>query len=349
MAIININGIIGQDYTYKQFITDYANAGDEQIRLLINSPGGYVDEGENIAEFIRQHATRFISVSNSGDVASIAASIFLALPYEKRYFDLSKGVALIHNPMFQPNEETSFTASELAELSESMSETEKQIKNYIAKQTGADVDVVGALMKINEPLNEAQLNSIKFANISRFQAVAYFKKQNDMTNEELKEHSSVLGRLIAKLDEKLFGKKTAIMLTDANGTQIEFPEVAEGGVVVVGDKTTAPDGEYVMADGYTYVIVSGVVAEIKEPQAPEGEDMEALKAENEALKAELETLKAEAVKAQIEVEDSKRIINEVKAEVVALNGKIKSQMIDDTPAEKEKEVQPNKFTFKGKK
>jgi ATP-dependent protease ClpP protease subunit len=337
MAIINVNGVIGQDYTYKQFITDYANCKDEQIRLLINSPGGYVDEGENIAEFIRQHATRFMSVSNSGDVASIAASIFLALPFEKRFFDLSKGVALIHNPMFQPNEAESFTADELALLSDSMAVAEKQIKSYISKQTGADSDVVGALMKINEPLNEAQLQSINFANIIKFQSVAYLKTNNDMTNEELKEHSSLLGRLIAKLDEKLFGKKVAIMLTDANGVQIEFPEVAEGGTVVVGDKTTAADGEYVMADGFTYVIVSGVVSEIKEPAAQDDENMEALKAENEALKAELDGLKAQAITAQSTIDD-------VKAQVIAMQGKIKSQMIDDPAGEPTPKTTDNRIT-----
>lgn len=341
MAIININGIIGQDYTYKQFITDYANAGSEDIRLLINSPGGYVDEGENIAEFIRQHSTRFLSVANSGDVASIAASIFLALPFEKRFFDLSKGVALIHNPMFQPNQEESFTADELATLSDSMANTEKKIKSYISKQTGSDADVVGSLMAINEPLNEAQLNSIHFANLIKFQPIALFKNENDMTTqEELKEHKSMLDKIIALLTPK--GKTISLMLTDANGVQIDFPEVAEGGTVAVGDKTSAPDGEYVMADGATYVISGGVVTEIKPAVEEGGEDMATLKAENEALKDELEGLKAHAVTAQA-------TIDEVKAQVVAMQGRIKSQMDAEAPIEKEVEQAPIKFTFKGKK
>jgi ATP-dependent protease ClpP protease subunit len=334
MAIININGIIGQDYTYKQFITDYANAGEEAIRLLIDSPGGFVDEGENIAEFIRQHATRFLSVSNSGDVASIAASIFLALPFEKRFFDLSKGVALIHNPMFQPNADESFTASELELLTDSMATTEKQIKSYISKQTGADSDVVGALMSINEPLNEAQLQSINFANLIKFQPIALIKK--DMNTEELKEQKSMLEKIVALLTPK--GKQVGLMLTDANGVQIEFPEVAEGGTVVEGDKTTAEPGEYVMADGATYVVAGGAVTEIKPAEAPsEGEDMEALKAENAALKAELEGLKAQAVTNQT-------TIDEVKAQVVAMQGRIKSQMEVEAPVEKKEKVEGNRIS-----
>ena len=152
-----------------------------------------------------------------------------------------------------------------------------------------------------------------------------------MNLTEIKES---LDKIFAFMNPKI----VALMLTDANGASIEFPEVPEGSMPQVGDKTTAPDGEVVMADGYTYVIAGGVLTEIKEPEAEPAEDVEALKAELAALKAENETLKSST--AQIE---------EVKAQVVALQGKIKSQMIDDTPAEKEKEVQPNKFTFKGKK
>ena len=339
MAIININGIIGQDYTYKQFITDYANAGDEQIRLLIDSPGGEVNEGEQIAEFIRQHATRFESVMNSGDVASIAASIFLALPFEKRFFDSRKGVALIHQPFFMPDENTpNMTADVMITLAAQMKDVQETIKKYIAKQTGADADVVDALMAINEPLSESQLESIHFANIIKFQAVAYFKQNDDMTNEELKaqlgEQKSILDKILAYFKPKF----VALMLTDANGNQVEFPELGDGEAVTVGAKTTAPDGELVMADGYTYVIAGGVVTEIKEPEVEPTEDVEALKAELAALKAENETLKSAS--AQME---------EVKAQVVALQGKIKSQMASLTPTEPVTEPQPTKFTYNGRK
>ena len=328
MAIININGIIGQDYTYKQFITDYASAGDEQIRLMINSPGGEVTEGNLIAEFIRSHATRFDSVINSGDVASIAASIFLSLPFEKRYFDPRKGVALIHQPFFQPTDDTpSMTADVMINLAAQMKDVQENIRKYIAKQTGADADVVAALMAINEPLNEEQLQSINFANIIKFQAVATYKKQDDMNLTEIKE---TLDKIVGFLAPQ---KIVALMLTDANGTQIEFPEVPVGSMPTVGDKTSAPDGEVVMADGFTYVIAGGKLTEIKEPaKAPEGEDVEALKAEIEALKAQLAGVDA------------------VKAQVVALQAKIKSQMVDDVPAEKVEKIEgTQKFKYNGRK
>jgi ATP-dependent protease ClpP protease subunit len=301
---------------------------------MVNSPGGSVQEGDLISDFIRSHATRFDSVMNSGDVASIAANVFLALPYEKRFFDLRKGLALIHQPYIQANEITEdLTSDKMIFLAAQMKETQDNVKKYIAKQTGADADVVEALMAINEPLSEAQLQSINFANIVKFQPIATFKKKDDMT--DLKEIKEGLDKIFAFLKPTQI---VALMLTDANGASIEFPEVPEGSMPQVGDKVSAPDGEVVMADGYTYVIVGGELTEIKEPVIEEVEDMEALKAEIEQLKAENETLKASTAQ-----------MTEIKAQVVALQGKIKSQMIDDAPTQKEVETQSTKFQYNGRK
>ncbi len=328
MATININGIIGKNYTYKQFITDYANCNGEPINLFINSVGGSVDDGDAIAEFVKSHSDNFLSVINTGDVASIAASIFLALPYEKRFFDLSKGVALIHQPFFKPTIDTPDMTSEVMQMmAAEMMDKQKEIQSFITKQTGADTDVVKALMAINEPLDASQLESIKFANLIKFQAVAYFNnnKKENMDKEFMEKTSTVLDKIVAWLTPK---NVVAVMLTDANGAQIEFPEVAEGTMPIVGDKVTAPDGELVMADGNTYVVLGGVITEIK-PKEEGGVTVEV-----ESLKAELESAKAElaAMKAQGEQ------MAAFKAEVVNLKSQIKSQMIDVNPTEKDAEL-----------
>ena len=119
MAKIEIVGIIGQNYFYSDFLTDYANAKQQGlIELQIDSLGGSVVEGFAIADFIKQHSTDFISVTNSGNVASIAAPIFFALPFEKRYYDINKGFFVIHNP-FVPNDAIkNTTAQGLADASE---------------------------------------------------------------------------------------------------------------------------------------------------------------------------------------------------------------------------------------
>ena len=334
MAQIEIKGEIGAEYTYKQFITDYSNAKGELITLFIDSVGGSVTEGNQIAEFIRSHSDQFSRVINSGHVASIAASIFLALPFEKRFFDLAKGVALIHNPMTPPADGLQ-NADELIATAELLRSEQKNINSYIAKQTGADSDVIGALMQINEPLTEAQLTSINFANILKFQAVAYINKQtNNMNKQELEsiidqKNQSFLDKLMAIFKPAF----KAIMLTDANGNQIDFPEVPEGGEVKVGDKVNAPDGEVVMASGETYVIAGGVVTEIKPAEAETTDDapnaeLEAIKAENAALKAELDGLKAKVTE-----------LDTIKAQL----SKFKSQMVVNEPLEGGKKTVTNRF------
>jgi ATP-dependent protease ClpP protease subunit len=319
MATIEIKGEIGTEYTYKQFITDYSNAKGEPISLLINSIGGSVQEGNQIAEFIRSHSENFLRVVNSGHVASIAASIFLALPFEKRFFDLSKGVALIHNPMSET--QGLLNADELATVSELLRSEQKNIQSYITKQTGADSDVIGALMQINEPLSEAQLQSINFANIIKFQAVAYFNKNNNMNKQDIEQIIEEKNQSFFEKIKALFVPTfKAIMVTDANGNQIDFPEVPDGGEIKVGDKTSAPDGEVVMATGETYVIAGGVLTEIKpvaEPAPAPNAELEAAKAEIASLKQQLAGATAKAseyenIKAQLSKFQSKMIEGEKK-------------------------------------
>ena len=328
MAQININGIIGEDYQYSNFLSDFAACGVETIRLSINSPGGDAIQGEQIAEFIKNHADRFISVSNSGDVASIAASIFLALPREKRFFDMGKGVFLIHNPFVDPFSLafSDTTADGLALISDELKDFESKIAKFISQQTGTDVEIVKGFMKINEPLTEEQLTTLNIATIYKYQAVAYFNKQttNEMKQEEIEKlidtkNETLFGRFVS-----MFNKRTkfkALLVTDANGGQLDFPDVPDGALPEVGDSVTDStlNGEVLIATGETYVFENGTLTEIK-PKAEETlvpDEMEALKAENEKLKADLAAAKTKA----------EADVNEIKAQLV----KIKSQMISQTP------------------
>lgn len=336
MAQIEIKGIIGEDYTYARFLTDYAAAGVEPIRLSIASVGGAVEDGEEIANFISSHADRFLTVSNSGDVASIAASIFLSLPREKRFFDLNKGVFLIHNPFLDPFSlafsHLDTTAEGIRMIADELQETESRIAKFIEKQTGADIDVIKGLMKINQPLSQEQLQALNIATVYQYQAVAFLKplNTNKMTQEELtqklEENNVTLFSLI-KAWMKKTTKFVAVLLTDATGAQIEFTDVPDGVDPVVGDTArytdgSIPDGDVVMADGSTVTFENGTVTAIL-PKAEEVEtEPEAAvepNAEIEALKAEIEKLKSDKVA--------------MAAQVVEIKAMIKSQGIDPLPAD----------------
>jgi hypothetical protein len=214
------------------------------------------------------------------------------------------------------------TAQGLKDASEHMAEVQSAISKFIAKQTNADSLVIDSLMSVNEPLSESQLTAINFAQIIKFQAVAFYNNnQNQMKKEEVEEViQSKLDIFLTKVSAMFQPKPKALMVTIADGSMINFPDVADGIEPQVGDKANLesggaiPDGDLVMANGEVYTLVGGVVTKITEV-APEPMD-EPLD-EVAALKAELEALKA----------TQNKVVFDLKAQ-------IKSQML--TIEEKEK-------------
>jgi len=296
MAKIDIVGVIGQDYFYSDFLTDYANAKQQGlIELHINSLGGSVVEGFAIADFIKQHSADFLSVTNSGNIASIATTIFFALPFEKRTYDINKGFFVIHNP-FVPNEAIeNTTAQGLSEASEKLKEIEDKIVNDIVKATGADKEAVKALMIVDKPLTIEQIKAFNIANVEELRVVAFFNPDNNnkMNKKEVEEIVSKANESLLDKIKAVFTKKiVALYVTDAEGNQINFPDVEEGTELKVGDKTDGNvTGDVLLADGRTLVMADGVITEIKEKEEEEtpNVELEALRAENEELKKQLQS------------------------------------------------------------
>lgn len=352
MAQIEIKGIIGEKpkkdngkiyYSYSQFLTDFAKAGNEPIDLYIGSLGGNANHGRNIAKFINERQDRFTSVSNIGPVASIAANIFLALSRDKRFFDPSKGVFLIHNPYLGSESlmQGNYTADVLQKIGSELETLESEMASFYSIQTDVNVDVLRGLMEINKPLTEEQIADLNIASVYKYEAVAFLNQTNEnnetMDAVEVKkimqeEKKNFLAEIIDEV-KHIFKKQVefvAIMLTDATGAQVEFPDVAEGNDPQVGDTAKMADGspvpaELVMADGSTFKFENGVLMEIvpAEPAETEVEIEIDPNAERIAeLEAELATLKgakaeADTVKAELQTKD---------AEIFALKAQIKSQI-----------------------
>ena len=348
MAIIEIKGIIGVDYTFSQFLTDYSKAGDEQIELVIDSLGGDVTDGELISEFTNSHSDRFSMVRNSGNVMSIASSIFLALPREKRFFNSEIGKFLIHNPYVDPVsfKDIDTTADGLSSLSDALKESENKMAKFYSNQTSIDLEVIKNLMVINEPLTNEQIKAINVATIitaPTLKAVAFFNPNNNKMNQQEIENL-IDKKNVSIMDTfKAWFKKTtkfvAMFVTDANGVQIEFPDVADGVEPEVGDVAKSADGtelngEVVMATGETYVFEANVLTE-KRPKAEETEvETETEPTELEAMKAKIESLEAELTKSKAEATSFKAQLKSVQTEKV----KIKAQ------EEKTDEKQARKLT-----
>lgn len=422
MAKIEIVGVIGQDYFYSDFLTDYANAKQQGlIELHIDSLGGSVVEGFAIADFIKQHSADFLSVTNSGNIASIATTIFFALPFEKRTYDINKGFFVIHNP-FVPNETIEDTTAQgLSDASEKLKEIEDKMVMDIVKATGADKEAVKALMLVDKPLTIEQIKAFNIANVEELRVVAFFNQDNNnnkmnkmnvlslqmslsdkqkqiyelirplennlegkwvyledvyddhfiysfggeffkqqyQLNEEAKisligtpikvlpywytleeknkieenvnsllknkkqmknEEKTVLDKILA-----IFKKENAVALyvTDAEGNQINFPDVEEGTELKVGDKADGNvTGDVLLADGRTLVMADGVITEIKEKEEEEVEVEETPNVELEALRAENKELKKQLQSKVAALKNIESKVIALKADQVPYNGEV---------------------------
>ena len=357
MAIIEIKGIIGVDYTFSQFLTDYSKIGDEQIELVIDSLGGDVTDGELISEFIHSHADQFSMVRNSGNVMSIASSIFLSLPREKRFFNEELGKFLIHNPYVDPvsfkNIDT--TADGLSSVSEALKESENKMAKFYSNQTGTDLEVIKNLMAINEPLTTEQIKVINVATIitaPMLKAVAFFNPNNNSKMNQKEIENLIEKKNLSVMDTfKAWFKKTtkfvSMFVTDANGVQIEFPDVADGVEPEVGDIAKSADGtelngEVVMATGETYVFEANVLTEkrpkeeesVTEEETETDVKTETSTTELEAMKAKIESLEAELAKSKAEATSFKAQLKSVQTSAL----KVKAQ------EERTNERQPRKLT-----
>lgn len=122
----------------------------------------------------------------------------------------------------------------------------------------------------------------------------------------------ILASLLKKIGVEV---KAELVVDDANGTSLTFPDIADVAEIAEGVAVDAPDGTYVIANGdesLTVVVMSGLVTSVTDETAEatteatnEGIDAEvlqvleaitdqvqALKTENASVKAELKSLKA---------------------------------------------------------
>ena len=90
-----INDRLARDTTAQ--LLALASDSDDDIRVLINSPGGHVESGDTIHDVIR-FVTPTVKVIGTGWVASAGAHIFLGATRENRYC-LPNTRFLLHQPM----------------------------------------------------------------------------------------------------------------------------------------------------------------------------------------------------------------------------------------------------------
>lgn len=258
-AIVNIKGVVGVDITLKTVISAFKSFDNPtEAEFIIESNGGYVEEGKAIYSFIKNLD---IPTTTIGVKAySIAATILMA--GDTRLVDDVGLPVMFHLPLAQNVTGTSdyFTA------------VAKQLKVYEEYFVGFYVDVLGVSSETAESLlrDETYLTPQEAVDMGvatgireTLKAVALFTVKNDS-------FMSKTQKLFQAIAEKL---GIALEVSDANSDPVDFYELEEGAEPAKGDKARVDgkdaEGEIVMPDGRTFVFSAGEVTEIKEAEIEE--------------------------------------------------------------------------------
>jgi ATP-dependent protease ClpP protease subunit len=291
-----------------------ANSGASSYLFHIKSPGGLVDTGDQIYDYmVSLKGSAKVDTVTDGDVGSIATKLFLA--GDERM--ISEGHEFfIHNPWTQPQPGDSVKLNiELAALKQ----TESKLRGFYMEKTGITEQGLSGLMDNETAMTADQAVTLGFATkkvaASKVKTFALIKNQNTMPE--------TFGAKIGALVDAMLGNKPVVQanilaldLELEGGKKIstnaadEASLVGSDAMVTAEDGTAqpAPDGEHKLADGRIVVVTGGKVAEVKPAQAaaaPTSTPAPAAAApapvqNNDALLAELAAVKAElaAMKAQ---------------------------------------------------
>lgn len=305
--ILPIIGTIGKDFKYTDVLLHLNAAKDSQyIKLIIDSPGGSINEGDKIKEALVNSGKVMFS-ANSGDVASYAVSLFNIAPKQNRVYDPAKGVFLIHMPLVLPEDGVSGTAADLEIIAKELKKIQNNIIADYVKSTGSDADVLAGFMNENVPLTPEQVETLGFATVQNhpveIKAVAYYTNSNIMTNEENVKKLGVIESLLNKV--VAFFEPKNLMVQDTAGKELDFgPEVQTIEQVIIGVKATvegAPaEGDFVLETGETYRFAAGILTEIVPPTPAPDAEKEQLKTDLAEAQAKLASVSAEMSKFKAE-------------------------------------------------
>ena len=253
---------------------------DNTIDVRLHCNGGSCIEGWSIYDRLRATGKE-ITCTIEGSCASMATVILMSAPKERRRAYSSAQIC-VHNPWVsgrQLNE--AMTADDLEKYARDLREQQEKILNLYVERCECDKGEMQMLMNEDkyisaEKAKELGLIGEILAPISAKKTTEFNnKKQNQMKKEKNVEvKASLLDRALAKLGLRSIEELAKGMdLSTADGETLTIER--EEGEPQVGD-VASPNGEFVMPDGKTIVVVDGVITEIREDAKAGKDDKEEL-------------------------------------------------------------------------
>lgn len=299
-------GIDGTSFDSVDSFIDSIPVEDNKIELRINCIGGECMEGWSIYDKLRSTGKEIVSIIE-GKCASMASVILLAAPKENR-FAYPNASLLIHNPYIPPYTlADAYDADALRNMANDLEAETTKIVNLYVERTGLEESILRSLMAEDKFVNMDKAKELGFIHEIKAPMSArekrFSKWQHPKTNNMAKEgekvevKKGVLDKLLAKWgytkieDAEAALNIVAMDLSTADSSTLTIER--EDGDPQVGDKAS-PDGEHLMPDGKTIVVVDGVITEIREPEDDGNEELAAAQARIQELEAENASLRTNA-------------------------------------------------------
>ena len=372
LGTIYITGEIGVDTTLIDVIKQVKAHGNVSGYIVkIDSIGGYVEDGEAIYQYLKNIEK---PVTTFGlKCYSIASVIFMAGDQRIVPEGLDKAI-MIHLPWMEVAGSHDVITAHLSDLKA----TEDKLVKFYSEALQIDKTTIQSLLSQETYLSATQALQLGFATSIQPAQKAMARLNNNKEENEI----SLMNKLqkeVSAIYNKVFGIKNEMILQDATGVELVFPDLAEGDLAEIDTKVTVEgnpaDGEYLMPDGSTIIAKGGVITDIK-PKEEEGEEPEAAEEsetdeaqtdDKDALIAELEA-KINELEAKLEellsAEESAKLIEALNASIEkqdaleikfqALAKSIGSEFTQETVTEKKsatlmaKETDKPKFSIKRK-
>ena len=286
---------------------------DDTIDLRLNCYGGDCLTGWAIVDKLRATGKK-ITATIEGTAASMGSVILLAASERRAY---QHAQLLIHRPYFGAytlaNE---MRQADLERLAKQLADETARALDFMVERTGSDRETLEALMDQNKFISMEEAKDLGFIHEILMPASASAKGWSrpvaaNISHKDMKDKSTLASAFQAIAEALGFSvqRPAAYVLTTQDGTELEIDK-AEGEDPAVGD-AASPDGEHLMPDGTTIVVVDGVITEIRDAQSNDEENTDT-ETENETENEELAAKEAE--------------IASLKARIAELEG---SQMSDD--------------------
>lgn len=228
-------------------------AEDEAIDLAINCRGGLTDAALAMYDALRASG-KVISAEVIGECSSSATLLLLAARADLRRAHPNARI-LIHNPYISGYVEGD--AKRVGAIAGELEAIRNQFLDIYVERTGADRETLAAIMDENVPMSVERAKELGFIS----EIIVPISAKNKRIEMNKKSIWRAFGKLLG-----VYG----MTLETADGKTLELQK--ESGEPVVGDEVVSDDGEYLLPDGRTVVVESGIITEIRPAEEPATEE-----------------------------------------------------------------------------